>query len=175
MKSLFLTLISLVCFSINAQETGAISGLLTDKEFNNEPLAFANVLIKGTSKGTTSDFDGKYLLENLDPGVYIVQFSFVGYQTVEVETTVESGKTNTIDVILQANSAALDEVVIKTTTARETENALLLEQQKAVVMETAIGAQELSKKGVGDVATAVTKTAGVSKQNNSKGIFVRGL
>ena len=104
-----------------------------------------------------------------------MQFSFVGYQTVEVETTVESGKTNTIDVILQANSAALDEVVIKTTTARETENALLLEQQKAVVMETAIGAQELSKKGVGDVATAVTKTAGVSKQNNSKGIFVRGL
>jgi hypothetical protein len=175
MKSLFLTLISLVCFSISAQDTGAISGLLTDKEFNNEPLAFANVLIKGTSKGTTSDFDGKYLLENLDPGVYIVQFSFVGYQTVEVETTVESGKTNTIDVILQANSAALDEVVIKTTTARETENALLLEQQKAVVMETAIGAQELSKKGVGDVATAVTKTAGVSKQNNSKGIFVRGL
>ena len=175
MKSLFLTLISLVCFSISAQDSGAISGLLTDKEFNNEPLAFANVLIKGTSKGTTSDFDGKYLLENLDPGVYIVQFSFVGYQTVEVETTVESGKTNTIDVILQANSAALDEVVIKTTTARETENALLLEQQKAVVMETAIGAQELSKKGVGDVATAVTKTAGVSKQNNSKGIFVRGL
>ena len=175
MKSLFLTLISLVCFSISAQDTGAISGLLTDKEFNNEPLAFANVLIKGTSKGTTSDFDGKYLLEILDPGVYIVQFSFVGYQTVEVETTVESGKTNTIDVILQANSAALDEVVIKTTTARETENALLLEQQKAVVMETAIGAQELSKKGVGDVATAVTKTAGVSKQNNSKGIFVRGL
>ena len=175
MKSLFLTLISLVCFSISAQDTGAISGLLTDKEFNNEPLAFANVLIKGTSKGTTSDFDGKYLLENLDPGVYTVQFSFVGYQTVEVETTVESGKTNTIDVILQANSAALDEVVIKTTTARETENALLLEQQKAVVMETAIGAQELSKKGVGDVATAVTKTAGVSKQNNSKGIFVRGL
>ena len=175
MKSLFLTLISLVYFSISAQDTGAISGLLTDKEFNNEPLAFANVLIKGTSKGTTSDFDGKYLLENLDPGVYTVQFSFVGYQTVEVETTVESGKTNTIDVILQANSAALDEVVIKTTTARETENALLLEQQKAVVMETAIGAQELSKKGVGDVATAVTKTAGVSKQNNSKGIFVRGL
>ena len=101
MKSLFLTLISLVYFSISAQDTGAISGLLTDKEFNNEPLAFANVLIKGTSKGTTSDFDGKYLLENLDPGVYTVQFSFVGYQTVEVETTVESGKTNTIDVILQ--------------------------------------------------------------------------
>ena len=175
MKSLFLTLIALISFNLYAQETGAVSGLLTDKEFNNEPLAFANILIKDTAKGTTSDFDGNYLLENLEPGKYTIVYSFVGYKTVEVETIVEAGKTNTINVILEANSASLDEVVIKTTTARETENALLLEQQKAVLMETAIGAQELSKKGVGDVATAVTKIAGVSKQNNSKVIFVRGL
>ena len=175
MKSLFLTLIALISFNLYAQETGAVSGLLTDKEFNNEPLAFANILIEDTAKGTTSDFDGNYLLENLEPGIYTIMYSFVGYKTVEVETIVEAGKTNTINVILEANSASLDEVVIKTTTARETENALLLEQQKAVLMETAIGAQELSKKGVGDVATAVTKIAGVSKQNNSKVIFVRGL
>ena len=175
MKSLFISLIVLISFNLCAQETGAVSGLLTDKEFNNEPLAFANILIKDTSKGTTSDFNGNYLLENLEPGKYIIVYSFVGYKTIEVETIVEAGKTNTINVILEANSASLDEVLIKTTTARETENALLLEQQKAVVMETTIGAQELSKKGVGDVATAVTKIAGVSKQNNSKVIFVRGL
>ena len=134
MKSLFLTLIALISFNLYAQETGAVSGLLTDKEFNNEPLAFANILIKDTAKGTTSDFDGNYLLENLEPGKYTIVYSFVGYKTVEVETIVEAGKTNTINVILEANSASLDEVVIKTTTARETENALLLEQQKAVLM-----------------------------------------
>ena len=172
----FLILVlSVVSFGLSAQETGAIAGLLSDKEFGNEPLVFANVLIKGTSKGTTTDFDGKYLLDQLAPGIYTVQFSYVGYETIEIETAVEIGKTNTIDVILQANSVSLNEVVVKTSVTRETERALLLQQKQAVVMKTAIGAQELTKKGVGDVATAVTKTAGVSKQNSAKGIFVRGL
>ena len=44
-----------------------LSGKLTDKEYNNEPLAFANVLIKGTIIGTTSDFDGLYNFENIRP------------------------------------------------------------------------------------------------------------
>ncbi|MDB2394363.1 carboxypeptidase-like regulatory domain-containing protein [Flavobacteriaceae bacterium] len=174
-KFFLILVLSVVSFGLSAQETGAIAGLLSDKEFGNEPLVFANVLIKGTSKGTTTDFDGKYLLDQLAPGIYTVQFSYVGYQTVEIETTTEAGKTNSIDVILEANSVSLNEVIVKTSVSRETESALLLQQQKAVVMETAIGAQELTKKGVSDVATAVTKTAGVSKQNNTKGIFVRGL
>ena len=38
---------------IMAQETGSIAGKLTDKDYNNEPLAFANVLIEGTTIGTT--------------------------------------------------------------------------------------------------------------------------
>lgn len=174
-KSFLILVLSVVSFGLSAQETGAIAGLLSDKEFGNEPLVFANVLIKGTSKGTTTDFDGKYLLDQLAPGIYTVQFSYVGYETIEIETAVEIGKTNTIDVILQANSVSLNEVVVKTSVTRETERALLLQQKQAVVMKTAIGAQELTKKGVGDVATAVTKTAGVSKQNSAKGIFVRGL
>ncbi|MBT8211288.1 MAG: carboxypeptidase-like regulatory domain-containing protein, partial [Eudoraea sp.] len=53
-----------------AQENGSIVGRLTDKDANNEPLAFANVLIKGTSKGTTSDFDGLYELPNIESGSY---------------------------------------------------------------------------------------------------------
>jgi len=175
MKYYFVILFSFASLILTAQDSGTVSGLISDKEFNNEPLAFANVLIKGSSKGTTSDFDGNYFLENMTPGVYTIQFSYVGYKTVEIETNVEAGKTNIIDVILQANSASLDEVVIKTTTTRETESGLLLQQQKAVAMETAIGAQELSKKGVGDIAAAVTKTAGISKQNSSGSIFVRGL
>lgn len=175
MRYYFVILFSFASLILTSQNSGAVSGLISDKEFNNEPLSFANVLIKGSSKGTTSDFDGNFFLENMAPGVYTIQFSYVGYETVEIETTVEAGKTNVIDVILQANSASLDEVIIKTTTTRETESALLLQQQKAVAMETAIGAQELSKKGVGDIAAAVTKTAGISKQSSSGSIFVRGL
>ncbi len=175
MKRFLLICILFISGIVSAQYTGSVSGKLTDKEFNNEPLAFANVLIKGTTKGTTSDFDGIYSLELLDPGTYTVVFSFVGYKTIEIETLIEAGVTNEINVVLEANSAALEEVIIKTTKKRETESALLLQQKKAVLMETAIGAQELSKKGVGTIAGAVTKIAGISKQSGSGNVFVRGL
>ena len=51
----------------------------------------------------------------------------------------------------------------------------MLLDQNAVEIKTAIGAQELSRKGVSDVATAVTKISGVTKQEGSGTIFVRGL
>ena len=164
MNHFLLICILLVSGVVNAQNTGGISGKLTDKEFNNEPLAFANVLIQGTTKGTTSDFDGNYNIDGLETGNHVVLFSFVGYKTIAIETLIIAGKTNEINIVLEANSAVLEEIVIKTTKKRETESALLLQQKKAVLMETAIGAQELSKKGVGDIAGAVTKIAGVSKQ-----------
>jgi len=54
MKYLFSILFLFVVGSTNAQELGSIVGLLTDKEMNNQPLPFANVVLKGTSKGTSS-------------------------------------------------------------------------------------------------------------------------
>ncbi|WP_194766999.1 TonB-dependent receptor [Tamlana sp. I1] len=158
-----------------AQNTGSVKGLLTDKEYNNEPLAFANVLIKGTTKGTTSDFDGLYFFDNLEPGTYTLQFSFVGYQSQEIEVVIEGGKTKEVNVVMSASAATLDEVVITTTTKRESETALLLEQKKAVTIKQAIGAQELSKKAVSDAGAATLKVTGVNKKEGSSKIYVRGL
>ena len=78
--------------SVFGQATGSIVGKLIDKEMNDEPLPFANVLIKGTTKGTTSDFDGLYELDGLEPGTYTVVYSFLGYETVELTVTVEAVK-----------------------------------------------------------------------------------
>lgn len=158
------------------QTTGSIVGLLTDKEFNNEPLAFANVIIKGQNTGTTSDFDGLYALEDLPVGTYTIIYSFVGYETVEIDNiTVEQDKVTTVNVPMGASAATLEEVVITTTVRKESEVALLLQQKNAVTQKTAIGAQELSRKGVGDAATAVSKVTGISKQEGSGTVFVRGL
>ena len=52
-----------------------ITGTVIDGDFN-EPLPFANILIKETGEGVTSDFDGKYSFE-LEEGTYTLQFSFV--------------------------------------------------------------------------------------------------
>ncbi|MDX1317905.1 MAG: carboxypeptidase-like regulatory domain-containing protein, partial [Xanthomarina gelatinilytica] len=175
MRHIFILLFVFTAAIAQAQNPGTLVGKLTDKDFNNDPLPFANVLIKGTIKGTTSDFDGLYSIENIEPGTYTIVFSFVGYETQEIEATIEAGKITEINVPLSASAASLDEVVITTTTKRESEVALLLEQKKAVEIKQSIGAEELSRKGVGDAAGAVSKISGVSKQEGSSNVYVRGL
>lgn len=174
MKLKFLLFILLISSSLLAQK-GTVSGALTDKDMNNEPLPFANVQIKGTTIGTTTDENGKYSL-NVEPGNHIVQFSFLGYETIEVPVTIKENQTVTVNRALTAGGGVmLQDVVVQTTVSREKESALLLEQQKAVEIKQSIGAQELSRKGVSDVAGAVTKTTGITKQEGSGNIFVRGL
>ena len=160
-----------------AQDKGSIGGKLTDKEFNNEPLPFANVIIKGTTTGTTSDFDGLYEISNLEAGTYTVLFSYLGYETVEIpDVVVEGGKVTTIDVPMSASEGvSLDEVVVTTVARKDSEVALLLDQKKAVEIKESIGAQQLAKIGVSDAATATTKISGVSSSEASGDVFVRGL
>ncbi len=175
MRNLLLLFILFTTTFSYAQGIGSVVGKLTDKEYNNEPLAFASILMKGTTKGTISDFDGLYTFEDLDVGSYTLVYSFVGYETQEIVVQIAAGKITEMNVTLGASAASLDEVIIKTTTKRESEVALLLEQKKAVEIKQSIGAEELSRKGVSDAAGAVTKISGVSKQEGSSNVYVRGL
>ncbi|MEX0314538.1 MAG: TonB-dependent receptor [Allomuricauda sp.] len=178
MKYILLIFTLFVGIQVGAQEsTGSIVGKLTDKELNNDPLAFANVLIKGTTQGTTSDFDGLYEISGVEPGVYTIVYSYLGYETIEIpDVEVIAGKVTNIDVPMSASAGlSLDEVVVTTVARKDSETALLLDQKKSVEIKTTIGAQELARKGVGDVATAVSKVTGVSKQEGSGNVFVRGL
>lgn len=165
-----LLLITLLSF---AQNKGTITGTLTDKDSNNLPLAFANVAIKGTSNGVTTDETGKYLLK-VAPGDYTVVFSFVGYESVEASIQIKSDETITINKSLGSGSYQLKDVVIQNTVNREKETALLMEQKKAVEIKQSIGAQEMARKGVSNVEQGLTKITGISKVG-SRGIFVRGL
>ena len=170
---LFFTLFSLVSY---AQETGGIVGKLTDKELNNDPLAFANVLIKGTTTGTTSDFDGLFEIDNLDPGTYTLVITFLGYETLEIpNVVVEAGKVTQVNAGLGATSFGLDEVVVTTTARKDSEVALLLAQKNALVLQEAISAEALTLKGIDDAAAAVAQISGISKQQGSSNVYVRGL
>ncbi|HAX14115.1 MAG TPA: TonB-dependent receptor [Leeuwenhoekiella sp.] len=171
-----LGLLMLMFSAVALGQTGTIEGTLSDKETNNEPLPFANVIIKGTTKGATTDFDGKYIIENVPVGTYEVEFSFVGYEPVTVpNVVVQAGKFTNVSTALGASAAALDEVVIQVQTSRERESALLLEQKKAVEIKESIGAVQLAKQGVTDAATATTKISGVTASQASGDIYVRGL
>lgn len=101
-KLLFLLL--LLPFAMLAQSN--VNGVVSDK-ISGQPLPGVNVIVKGTTKGTTTDFDGKFMLSNVKSGE-VIEFSFVGYKTTDVPYTNQK----TINVSLEEETAKLDEVVL---------------------------------------------------------------
>ncbi|HEU4495470.1 MAG TPA: TonB-dependent receptor [Flavobacterium sp.] len=174
MKIKFLFIALLLGTLSFAQSKGTISGVIKDKDLNNEALPFATVTVKGTANSKQTDIEGKYSIE-VAPGTYILVFSFLGYESQEETVTVKAGEKKTINKTLSSGSVTLEDVVIESVQSRQKETALLMEQKNAVEIKQNIGAQELSRKGVSDAAGAVTKVTGISKQEGSGNIFVRGL
>lgn len=174
MKNFFIAFLLLTSATILAQSKGTITGTVYDKESNKEPLPFANVFIKGTTTGTTTEFEGTYTFK-VDAGSHTLVFSFIGYETVEVPVVVKEGETITVNQTLEASKGvSLEEVEIKASTKKESETALLAAQKKAVQIQQSIGADELTRKGVSNVAAAITKISGISKEGSSN-VYVRGL
>ncbi len=170
--NLLIIFISLITYAQN----GTLEGVVLDKELDNSPLPFANVFVKGTSIGTTTDFDGNFSLNNVPPGTYTIVFSFVGYETLNLDNVVvQPNKFTQLSVSLGPGTNLLDEVIVQVVTSREREEALLLDRKKAVSIKESIGASELSKLGVSDAAGATTKISGIGKTEGSGEVFVRGL
>lgn len=86
-----------------------ISGKITDEK--NEPIPFANVYIKGTTHGTTSNIQGAYSLD-LAPGKYEVVYKLIGYK-LHIEQVTVASSPQVIDVKLSPESFELKEAVIR--------------------------------------------------------------
>jgi len=164
----------IICFftlSFSYAQTGKVTGNVIDGEFV-DPMAFANILVKGTTTGTTSDFDGKYEL-NLQEGTYTLIFSFVGYETKEIsDVVVKADQVVNLDVTLNTNS--LETIVITTSTKKNTESAVLNMQKKSVTLLDGLSAQSIKSSGASNLASAVKNVPGVSIQGG-KYVYVRGL
>lgn len=103
LKEILLCSFCFFSLTLFAQEI-TVTGTVTDA--NGLPMPGVNVLIKGTSKGTQTDFDGKYSV-TAQEGDKIV-FSFLGMKTVEKNV----GTEGQIDVTMEAGSESLGEVVV---------------------------------------------------------------
>ncbi len=107
----FFTVVLTFCLNSFAQvsEKTLIKGLVLDA-LTGYPIPYASVFLKGTSVGTLTDANGKYLLES---GLRsdTISFSFIGYKSESRK--IISGKEQTIDVSMDLTSISLDEVVVK--------------------------------------------------------------
>jgi len=81
------------------------------KDINGEPLPFASIYIKNSTRGASSNLKGDYFLET-KPGSYIVIYSFVGYETIEKEVQLKSNHHQVVNVILKEASTSLNALEI---------------------------------------------------------------
>ena len=108
-----------------SQNSSSINGQLIDAEFNNEPLAFGTISIKGTVNETTANLDGNYSFENLSPGEYVLIYSFVGYETKERIVQVDSKKNTIVNVTMEAQRPTLNKLATSETSNKEAEETEL--------------------------------------------------
>ncbi|MGM0377252.1 MAG: TonB-dependent receptor, partial [Bacteroidota bacterium] len=93
-------------------QTATLRGVVKDA-YTNEPLPFVNVVVEGTNTGTTSDENGEFFFEELEPGFIRLQLSFVGYEKkVTEQIRLSSVGSNFIEVPLRQKTTELDEVEV---------------------------------------------------------------
>ena len=92
--------ITCVVHAQKKQVTGVV------KDNIGEPLPGASIVVKGTANGVTSDFDGNFTISASSSGILVI--SYIGYKSLEVVV----GNNNAISVVLEADVASLDEVVV---------------------------------------------------------------
>ena len=111
MKHLLTILVLLWTAPAAAQTTGKIAGRVTDAQ--GEPLIGVNVRIDGTTRGASTDVEGRYFILNVDPGTVAVVASYLGFQTVRVEgVEVSVDRTTELDFVLEEETVGLDEVTV---------------------------------------------------------------
>ena len=172
-----LTFCAFMLFVVNVSAQGIIRGKVSDK-LSGETLIGVTVIVEGSDPmiGTTTDLDGNFSLDRLEPGLYTLRFSYISYSTSLIsEIKVESGEVEYITVMLEPASYELEEVVeIVATRIDNSENAILMNMKKAEAIQDGISAQEMKTFASSNAAESMVKVTGVSVVDG-KDVYVRGL
>lgn len=142
----------------SAQDRGTVAGQVTTSD--GEPLPGVQVVDPALQRGTTTGPDGQYTITSLPLGEHLIEFRFVGYQTVAREVMLEAGETATVDVALQSRVLETDGVTITgTARARSTLRApqdvdVMGPEQLQIHRSAALG--DLLRDNVGGVSSIKT-------------------
>ncbi len=155
------------CWSASAQSR-TVTGQVTSSD-GSGPLPGVTILVKGTTTGTTTDFDGNYTLQVSDANATLV-FSFIGYITKEIVV----GNQSTLNVAMEVDIAQLEEVVVigyGTTTEKELTGAVSVVKSEAI--------EALNPTRVEQALQGQTPGVQISSQSGSPGggfnVRIRGI
>ena len=166
MKS-FLYILFLTGFPVALLGQYTASGTITDE--NQEPLPGVDIYIEELHIGTTSDFNGNYVLKNIPKGTHKLQFSFVGYSTHNASIVI-SREDIVLDLAMSPSIFHMDEVIVSAPFSKlQSENVMKIESRSV---------NTLKKQGAPTLAQSLTSVPGISELSTGNGIgkpVIRGL
>ncbi len=152
-----LVIVILFAISVDAQTSGKLKGRVVDS--NGDPLIGANILVTGTTTGTTTDVDGYYAILNLRTGIYSVEFRYVGYQSQKVTNIhITPDQSTEIDVTLKETAFES-----KTVTVVAQKPLVEFNQTSSVV---SVSTEDIQKLPVQSLSDVVGLQAGVITDAN---------
>ncbi len=173
MQKIYLfVLASIISFSALSQ--GSIGGTVKDVK-TGEAVIGANVVIKGTTIGSSTDIDGSFLINNVNEGTYSIEVTSVGYKTnIILDVAVETAKRLTLTIPLAEDVAELSEVVVTAARQTDTDFDLIKTIKDNKLVVSGISAQQIAKTLDRDAAQVMRRIPGVTIRNNEF-VNVRGL
>jgi iron complex outermembrane recepter protein len=118
-----LLLIGILAFPciLLGQQTGILQGTVLDAD-SRRPLEAANVLVQGTSIGTSVTHDGSFRITQVPPGSFVLRVSYIGYTPKTIPVQVAQGQTVIVEVLLEPTVLPGQTIIVSATRAREREN-----------------------------------------------------
>jgi len=163
-KSLIFLCFTLIASMLMAQDYATLKGQIKD-DVTGETLIGATVIIVGTYKGTSADFNGNYTINDIKPGDYSVRMTFIGYtDKIFNGITLKKGETTTLNASLKPSSETIETVEIV-----GEKNLVNLESAKSQV---SITKEEIAEMNVRDVQEIAAMQLGVNKTPD--GLQIRG-
>jgi len=165
-----LLLISVAAYAQN----GKISGKIIDKK-SGEELIGVSVSIEGTNIGAATDVEGKFTINNVKPGTYTLNVSYVGYNKKQLTgIIVKAGETTAINIAIEESTKQLNEVVVQAELKKESSNALLIQQKNALSVSDGISADVIKRSPDNTTSEVMKRVSGATIQDN-KFAVIRGL
>lgn len=156
MQKTIQTVLLLLFPTLLLAQSGIIKGTVTEA-ISNEPIGFVTVRLEGTNLGAQTDDNGVFEITGLDPNLYTVRASFLGYEdAVFPEIQTYNNKPTTLDIKMAESQSDLAEVVVKASPFRKTE-------ESPVSLRT-IGVSEIMRNPGGnrDISLVVQQLFGVT-------------
>ncbi len=174
MKHLLLAFIFILIQQAVMAQTGTIRGTVYE-ERTGESLVGVTIAVKGTTRGTMTDLDGKFSLD-LEEGTYDLQISYISFQTIIIEDlrVVDGEVTLLNEIFLEESSLDLQEVVVTAQAIRTTEMALMTIKKNSATIMDGISSSRMSLVGDATAVEAAKRVTGVSIEGG-KYVYVRGL